>query len=184
MTLIMIYILSGDWFFPREAKMSRPKVLVDAVTAAKAEAYLVSIRDAKLVIQLKAILAVRDRPVAEVAQVLRISKRSIFRWVHRLRDGGADALRDRPKGHRRSKLDDKQKAAVECWVVNGQTPQGQPVLWTVERLRAAIAKEFGILVGKTPLWLLLKKMELAPRRPRPVHAKADPAAQAAFKKTP
>jgi transposase len=164
--------------------MPRPKKLVDSATAEKAESFLGSIRDAKLVIQLKAILAVRDLPVEEVARVLRVSKRSIFRWIHRLKEGGADALRDRPKGHRRSKLDEQQKATVEGWVVSGQTPQGQPVLWTVEKLRTAIAEEFGIRVGKTPLWLLLKKRGLAPRRPRPKHAKADAAAQAAFKKTP
>jgi transposase len=164
--------------------MSRPKVLVDSATAAKAASFLATIRDAKLVIQLKAILAVRDRPVDEVAGVLRVSKRSIFRWAHRLKEGGADALRDRPKGHRKSKLDERQKEAIERWVVTGQTPQGQPILWTVEKLRAVVAREFGITMGKTPLWLHLKKMRLAPRRPRPQHAKADPAAQAAFKKTP
>lgn len=164
--------------------MSRPKVLVDPATAEKAEACLSSIRDAKLVVQLKAILAVSDQPVDQVAKILRVSRRSIFRWVHRLKEGGAEALRDRPKGHRRSKLNDEQKAAVEHWVVTGQTAQGEPILWTVEKLRLAIAQEFHILPGKTPLWRFLKKMNLAPRRPRPRHAKADPAAQSAFKKTP
>lgn len=164
--------------------MSRPKALIDAATVAEAEACLASIRDAKLVVQLKAILAVRDYPVDQVAQIFRVSKRSIFRWVHRLQEGGADALRDRPKGHRKSKLNDEQKAAVEHWIVTGQTAQGEPILWTVEKLRLAIAREFGILLGKTPLWRHLKIMNLAPRRPRPQHAKADPAAQAAFKKTP
>jgi transposase len=163
--------------------MSRPKVLIDPATVAKAEACLDSIRDAKLVIQLKAILAVRDYPVEQVAQIFRVSRRSIFRWVHRLKEGGADALRDRPKGHRRSKLDEAQKAAVEHWVVTGQTAQGEPILWTVEKLRVVIDKEFGIRLSKTPLWRLLKKMNLAPRRPRPRHVKADPAAPAAFKKT-
>ena len=164
--------------------MARPKALLDSATAAEAEACLASIRDAKLVIQLKVILAVRDYPVDQVAQIFRVSKRSIFRWIHRLKEGGADALRDRPKGHRKSKLDEEQKAAVKRWIVTGQTAQGKPILWTVEKLRLAIAKEFGILLGKTPLWRHLKIMNLAPRRPRPQHAKADPAAQAAFKKTP
>ncbi len=163
--------------------MSRPKVLVDAVTAAKAEAILDSLKDVKLVIQVKAILAVRERPVRDVARILGVSERSINRWAHRLKEGGAEALRARPKGHNRPKLDDRQQAAVEKWVVEGQTPDGRPVLWTVEKLRIAIAEEFGIKVGKTLLWLLLKKRGLVPRRPRPRHAKADPAAQTAFKKT-
>lgn len=163
--------------------MSRPKVLIDSATVTEAEACLASIRDAKLVLQLKAIIAVRDYPVDQVAQIFRVSRRSIFRWVHRLKEGGADALRDHPKGHRKSKLDDEQKAAVEHWVVTGQTAQGEQILWTVEKLRLAIAREFGVLLGKTPLWRHLKIMNLAPRRPRPQHAKADPAAQAAFKKT-
>ena len=164
--------------------MPRPKELVDARTAAIAASCLNSIRDSKLVIQLKAILAVRDHPVEDVAGILQVSRSSIFRWVHRLQRGGADMLKDKPRGHRKSKLSDDQKAAVERWVTGGITEQGEPVLWTVERLRVAIEKEFGVSIAKTPLWLLLKKMHLVPRRPRPRHAKADPAAQAAFKKTP
>lgn len=163
--------------------MPRPKALVDEQTSARAEAGLATIKDAKLVIQLKAILAVRDHPVEDVARILRISRRSIFRWVHRLQEGGVEALQDRPKGHRRAKLDDAQKASVEQWVLAGRTARGEPILWTVEKLRLAIAREFGIAMGRTPLWLLLKKRGLSPHRPRPRHAKADPAAQAAFKKT-
>jgi transposase len=183
MALIMTYILPVGKEFPREVNMSRPKVLLDAATIVKAEESLATIKEAKLVIQLKAILATRDHRVEDVASILRVSHRSIFRWIHRFQDGGVKALRDRPRGHRRAKLNEEQKAAVEQWVVGGTTADGKPVLWTVEKLRLAIAKEFGVSMAKTPLWLLLRKMNLVPRRPRPRHAKADPAAQAAFKKT-
>jgi len=163
--------------------MPRPKYLVDENTVARAEEALSSIRDAKMVIQLKAILACRDHPVAEVADILRVSKRSIFRWINRFREGGKEALRDRPKGHRRSKLSEAQWKEVEKWVLDGKTAQGEPILWTIQKVRTAIKKEFGVSMSKTPVWRQLKRMNLAPRRPRPRHAKADPAAQAAFKKT-
>ena len=136
--------------------MPRPKALIDEQTFTQAETGLATIKDAKLVIQLKAILAARDHPIDSVARILRVSRRSIFRWIHRLQVGGVEALRDRPKGHRRAKLDDAQRALVEQWVVAGQTAQGEPVLWTVEKLRLAIEREFGFAVGRTPLWLLLR----------------------------
>lgn len=149
-----------------------------------AATHLATICDAKLVLQLKAILAVREHPVERVGEILKVSPRSIFRWVHRLQEGGVAGLKDRPKGHRRSKLDDAQQTEVERWVTEGKTPAGAAVLWTVEKLRRAVLAEFGVTITKTPLWRMLRLRNLAPRRPRPTHAKADPAAQAAFKKTP
>ena len=79
--------------------MARAKTTLGPETVAKAQEELDKIKDSKLSIQLKAIIAVADHPAENVADILKVSARSIFRWVEKFKAGGVDALRDRPKGH-------------------------------------------------------------------------------------
>ena len=163
--------------------MARPKVTIDLETVAKAEEELARIKDSKLSIQLKAIIAAREHPVENVAKILKISARSIFRWVTKFKEEGVEGLRDRPKGHLRSKLSEDHKKNIEQWIVRGKDARGKPAHWTLKKLQKEIEKEFGVTIGTTPLWKHLKKMGLVLRKPRPLHAKADICAQEAFKKT-
>lgn len=167
----------------KEDIMARAKTTLDPETIARAQEELEKIKDGKLSIQLKAIIAAVDHPVENVADILRVSARSIFRWVEKFKAGGVGALKDRPKGHLRSKLDEEHKKILERWIATSKTAQGQPVHWTLRKLRNEIKNEFGIHIGITPLWTHLKKMDLVLRKPRPVHAKADKDAQETFKKT-
>ena len=163
--------------------MARAKTTLDPETVAKAQEELDKIKDSKLSIQLKAIIAVADHPAEKVADILKVSARSIFRWVEKFKAGGVEALKDRPKGHLRSKLNEEHKKTIERWVTTSKTAQGEPVHWTLRRLRTEIKKVFGVHIGVTPLWTHLKKMDLVLKKPRPLHAKADKDAQEAFKKT-
>jgi transposase len=162
--------------------MARPKINVDSETIAKAEEELEKIKDSKLSIQLKAIIAAAEHPVENVANVLKVSARSIFRWITKFKEGSVEALRDRPKGHMRSKLTEEYKKEIEQWIVSGKNAKGEAVHWTLKGLRKEVEKEFGIHIGITPLWKHLKKMDLVLKKPRPVHAKAERNAQEAFKK--
>ena len=162
--------------------MARPKINVDAETIAKAEEELKKIKESKLSVQLKAIIAAAEHPVENVANILKVSARSIFRWSTKFKEGSLEALRDRPKGHMRSKLAEEHKKKIEQWIVSGKKAQGETVHWTLKGLRKEIEKEFGIHIGTTPLWKHIKKMGLVLKKPRPVHAKADRNAQEAFKK--
>lgn len=164
--------------------MARPKGNVDFETVAKAEEELRNIKDSKLSIQLKAIIAAADHKVEDVAEILKVSTRSIFRWIARFKKQGVNGLRDQPKGHMRSKLTEDHKQQIEQWMVRGENVRGEAVHWTLKKLRIEIEKEFALRIGTTPLWKHLAKMELGLRRPRPVHAKADREAQEAFKKNP
>ena len=162
--------------------MARPKINVDSETIAKAEEELKKIKDSKLSIQLKAIIATAEHPVENVANVLKVSARSIFRWITKFKEGSVEALRDRPQGHMRSKLREEYKKEIEQWIVSGKNAKGEAVHWTLKGLKKEVEKEFGIHIGITPLWKHLKKMDLVLKKPRPVHAKAERNAQEAFKK--
>jgi len=163
--------------------MARPKINVDPETVAKAEEELEKIKDSKLSIQLKAIIAAADHPVENVADILKVSARSIFRWITKFKQGSVEGLRDRPKGHMKSKLTQDHKKDIEKWIVSGKNAQGETMHWTLKKLNKEIEEGFGIHISITPLWKHLKKMGLVLKKPRPVHAKADRAAQEAFKKT-
>jgi len=162
--------------------MARPKVSVDPKTVEKAKEELDKIKDSKLSIQLKAIIAAAEHPVEHVADILKVSARSIFRWITKFKEGSVEGLRDRPKGHMRSKLAEDHKKEIEQWIVSGKNGQGETVHWTLQKLKRELEKEFGVDIGKTPLWKHLKKMGLVLKKPRPVHAKADINAQEDFKK--
>jgi len=162
--------------------MARPKINIDSETVLKAERELARIKGGKLSIQLKAIIASTEHPVESVADVIKVSARSIFRWITKFKEGGVEGLRDRPKGHMRSKLTEDHKKQIEPWVVSGKNAQEEIVHWTLKRLKKELKKELGIQIATTPLWKHLKKIGLVLKKPRPVPAKADRIAPEAFKK--
>lgn len=163
--------------------MGQRKVSVDLETVAKAEKELAKIKDGKLAVQLKAIIASAEYSVETVAGVLTVSKRSVFRWIKKFKEQGVPGLKDQPKGHLPAKLNKEHKPQVEQWILEGLNARGQKIHWTLKKLKGEVKKEFGISIGTTALWNHLKRMGLSLKKPRPVHAKADAQRQEAFKKT-
>ena len=162
--------------------MSRPKLNIDPETVRKAERELGKIKESKLSIQLKGIIAASSHPVHQIADIFHVSPRSIFRWVTKFKEQGVAGLRDQPKGHMRSKLDDEQKMRIEEWLISGRNASGERIHWTLGKLKREIEKEFDIGIGTTPLWKHIRGMGLVLRKPRPIHAKANKEDQEGFKK--
>jgi transposase len=162
--------------------MPRPKLNIDPETVRKAEKELNKIKDSKLSIQLKGIIAASSHPVNQIADIFQVSQRSIFRWVTKFKEQGVAGLRDQPKGHMRSKLNDEQKIVIEEWLITGKNASGGPTHWTLNKLKREIEKEFDIEIGTTPLWKHIRGMGLVLKKPRPVHAKANKEDQEGFKK--
>jgi transposase len=162
--------------------MPRQKMNVDAGTVQKAEEELRRIRESKLAIQLQGIIAAARHPVSQIADILQVSPRSIFRWVTKFKEHGIAGLQDQPKGHMKAKLNDAQKARIKAWLIAGTDASGERIHWTLNTLKREIEKEFAVTVGTTPLWNHLRRMGLVLKKPRPMHDKADPESQEAFKK--
>lgn len=162
--------------------MPRPKMNVDPGTVQRAEEELSNIKEGKLAIQLQGIIAAARHPVHQIADILHVSPRSIFRWITKFKEQGVLGLRDQPKGHMKAKLNDTQKMMIEEWLIAGKNASGEGTHWTLHKLKGEIEKEFAVSIGMTPLWNHVRRMGLVLKKPRPLHDKANAEEQEAFKK--
>ncbi len=162
--------------------MARLKKSVDKEIILKAEEEFEKLSEGKLAMRLRVIIAFGDFSSEEVAKVLKVSRRSIFRWVNGFREEGINGLMEKSKGHYKSKLTVDQKKQIKKWISNGDY-KGEKVHWTLEKLRMAVHREFGIVISTTSLWRNLRRMGLVIKSPRPIHYKADKQEQEDFKKS-
>jgi len=167
-----------------EGGMARPKSVFTEELAERAEADLKELDRDLVTVKLRAIAAAARHPLAVVADVAGVARQTLLRWAAAYAGGGPDALRPKPRRPKPSKLDAAQKAAVLSWLDSGRTARGEEVHWTLGRLRAAIAEEFGVTLGSSTIWFWLRREGWGQRVPRPRHHAADAAAQEGFKKKP
>ena len=162
--------------------MARPKEVFTGELAERAKADLARIEGGDVAVKLRAIAAAARRPVSTVGDVLGAAPETVWRWARAYSEGGVEGLRRRAKRPRPSKLTPGQKAEVKSWLRASRTAKGKPVHWTLGALRAAIIEAFGVPLDPSAIWKWLRKEGWKPKVPRPKHHKADPAAQAEFKK--
>lgn len=123
----------------------------------------------------------QGRGSGEVARVLGYGERWVAEIVRRYNEEGPQGLADRRHGNAGAKplLGEAQRAAL-AEALQGPPPQGG--LWSGPKVAAWIAKAAGRKVHPQRGWDYLIKLGFTLKRPRPRHAQADAAAQAAFKK--
>ncbi len=162
--------------------MSRPKKSIDPDLVVKAEKEFNKLKEGELALRLKAIIAFGDNKVELVAQILKVSVRSIFRWVNNFKEYGISGLLEKPKGHYQAKLTSDQKRQIKEWILKGQNSKGEKVNWTLKKMQLALKNEFNLTISQVGLWKNFKQMNLVVKKPRPIHAKADIDLQEKFKK--
>ena len=162
--------------------MARPKAVIDATLAEKAETALKSLPDSKVCIRLKAIISSSRYPISLVSSIFGTDRTTLWRWIKRFASKGIAGLTDEPKGHKPSKLDSEQRQQVARWLEECHNSKGEPIFWTLQKLMQAIETEFGISLGQTATWELVRQLGFRQKVPRPRHAKADKQDQDSFKK--
>ena len=108
-------------------------------------------------------------------------------WVQALakrynRDGPAalgDQRHHNPGGAARALLDETGQQDLRE-AVAGAAPDGGP--WSGRKVAEWIAQKVGRAIGPQRGWAYLRRLDYRPKVPRPAHAKADEAEQAAFPK--
>lgn len=130
--------------------------------------------------RLQALWLVRaGRGSAEASRIAGVGRRSLERWLGWYRRGGLAEVLRRVPGHAApgtpGRLTGEQQQALVARVSEG-------AFRTYDEARQWVAEQFGVTYSYQGMYSVLARLEIHPRVPRPMAAKADPAAQAAWKK--
>lgn len=117
------------------------------------------------------------RSARAAAEVLGVHERTVTRWLGWYRTGGLAAVEGRHAGGQGapSFLTAEQREALAAEVATGRFRTGAEIRrWVEER--------WGVAYTEGGMYALLQRLRCAPKVPRPLHEKADTAAQARWKK--
>ena len=113
-----------------------------------------------------------------------MDRQTLRDWVIRFNAEGVVGLGDRPRSGRPPFLGDGQMAAFKAIVLRGPDPERDGVSsWTAKDLCRIAHDRFGVSYSENGMLDLLHGLGLSWQKTRPVHPRADPKAQAAFKKS-
>ncbi len=117
------------------------------------------------------------RSAREAAAVLGVHERSVTRWLGWYRAGGLAAVEARHAGGQGAPplLSAERRAQLAAEVATGR-------FRTAAEIRAWVLERWGVAYTEGGMYALLQRLRCAPKVPRPVHAKADTAAQARWKR--
>ena len=117
--------------------------------------------------------------VAQAAQETGVGKRTVERWLAWYRAGGLEVVLRRVRGHgvtgRRSRLTPEQQKALVA-------EAGTGAFRTYGEAQGWIQREYGVTYSYPGTYAVLARFGVHPKVPRPRAVKADPEAQAAWKK--
>lgn len=113
-----------------------------------------------------------------------MDRQTLRDWVHRYNDEGPEGLYDRPRGHPKPRLNDKQKNKIREIVRKGPDPERDGVVrWRCKDIRALIEERYGVSYSEYHVERLLKQMGLVKLTARPRNPKTSKEDQETFKKT-
>ena len=119
----------------------------------------------------------------EAARLSGMERQALHDAVVRYNAEGLAGLHDRPKGRRRSVLDETEGLALKGIVLAGpDLVRHGRTEWTLPALAEEIAHLWGKRLHPASLSRVLRRLGLSKQKTRPRHPKANPEAQAAFKK--
>lgn len=114
-----------------------------------------------------------------------MDRQTLRDWVIRYNEHGLDGLADLPRDGRPPKLDAWEKAELVELVLAGPDPERSGIsAFTRDDLVAICKERFGKRLHATSIGRILRDLGLSRQKARPSHPQKDPAAQAAFKKSP
>lgn len=130
------------------------------------------------------LLVANGMSARQAALWLSESERTVQRWVSRFEEIGFAGLQEGERSGRPRRLTDAD------WKRVGRDLRRNPrefgftqTLWDGKLLAEHLRVRYQVTLGARQCQRMFGQMDFRLRKPRPVIAKADPAAQAAFKKT-
>ncbi len=102
----------------------------------------------------------------DIAGALDVSEDTVSRWLIRAQQGGAEALRTRPRSGHPPKLSEAQKRSIPEFLWHGAEAYGfRGDVWTCARVARVIEEEFGARYHKGHVSRLLQEMRWTPQTP-------------------
>lgn len=139
-------------------------------------------RVARRMLAIALVLEGVDRRTA--AESCGMDRQTLRDWVHRYNAQELSGLANRGGAGRKARLTPEQKAELATWVEAGPDPARDGVVrWRCADLKRLIETSFGVVLHERTVGKHLTALGLRRLSARPQHPKADPEAQAAFKKT-
>ena len=113
-----------------------------------------------------------------------MDRQTLRDWVVRYNAEGVDGLRDRERPGRPALLAPELEEELRQLIDAGPDLERDGVVeYRVRHIRELALQHFGADYSRSGMQGRLHRMKLSYLKPRPIHPKADPAAQEAFKKT-
>ena len=135
-------------------------------------------------IRIRAVLSVaRGNYVPMVALWISVAERAVRNWVHTYNRRGLVGLQDQRKG-RQCRLSDSQLEKIRKRLREGARPEDGVCSLRRRDIQRILEQEFQVRYCRSSVYYLLHhQLGMSYLKPRPLHRKTDPEAQAAFKKT-
>ena len=103
----------------------------------------------------------------QVAEVLNVTRSTIYNWVQRWQQSGLPGLSDKPKNGRPQLATPQYIQKLEQLIDSDPTEWGYSFTsWTINRLMAHLERETGITMSDETFRQLLKKHNYVYRRPK------------------
>ena len=121
----------------------------------------------------------------QAAEWLGQNPTTVQRWVHRFERSGFAGLEEGDRSGRPPRLRESQWAQVDRDLRRSPRPFGYAQnLWDGKLLVHHLRRTYGVRLGARQCQRIFHPLHFRLRKPRPVIAQADPAAQQRYKKTP
>lgn len=131
------------------------------------------------------LLVAQGMTCPKVAELLGDSPRSVVNWVQRFEDQGLAGLSEGERSGRPSRLSERQLKKVQVVLRSSPMEVGlATAMWDGPTFSEYLRREHGVQLKVRQCQRLFRQLGFRLRKPRPQVAKADPALQAAHKKTP
>jgi putative transposase len=121
----------------------------------------------------------------DAARSAGMDRQTLRDWVIRYNAYGLDGLADQWGDGRPPKLSPEERTELAAIVLAGPDPETSGIsAFTREDLVRICQEKFGKTLHVTSMGRILREVGLSRQKARPSHPQKDPAAQAAFKKSP
>lgn len=128
-----------------------------------------------------AALAIERRETADIQRSLCRSRGFVQRWAYAYRDGGIEALKDKPRGGSVAKISGAKAERLKARLDAGPTETDGVCTLRGKDIQRIARDELGTRVGLSSVYRTLERLGYSCLAPRPRHEKQDLAAQTKFK---